>query len=458
MMRRLIPVFSLLAIAGVAVAFPEATRDDAEYARKKFEVWRQFPEQLAKLRQAAETFAALPPARQEQIEQLDLDLAKEPSAVQAHLQNVADRYADWLAQRSEKDRERIRQAPDKAARLAIVRELREADWLRQQPKALQNAIAARPVDARPAALAKARDDDRQRQSEWAVARAFWDDMAKNKPLPTKLADFETPVQNYVNDILLRLLSKDDRERLARAEGQWPLYPQTLVELADSHPPALPSPDGPRLVADLPKSVRDSLTKKGLGAIKEKVIEKRLRSYEGRYPDFAKKLTSLASENNWIMPQEWWAYNFNNLSPTMQDFIKKKLEPLLEKKESRELFNAEGTWPDYPETIQRLARIHNLRIPWHTLPGNRERWDNYRSHRPPIAPGFPELPRYKLRDFVFFDLDDVERVKFKNEIERSRPRNDNDAWAYLVELYFQRYPSELTRLRQADREALGRIGP
>src|SRR5262249_27223151 len=47
----------------------------------------------------------------------------------------------------------------------------------------------------------------------------------------------------------------EKERLARAEGHWPLYPVTLVELADKHPLALPSQHGPAKLAELPVAVQ-----------------------------------------------------------------------------------------------------------------------------------------------------------------------------------------------------------
>jgi hypothetical protein len=449
MLRRLSSLFAVFALVGSIGAWPEPTSDEFGYGLKKFEVWRQYPDQLAKLRQAGREYASLSAGRREQLEKLDRDLASETSATQAKLHDILDRYADWLKRLPEKDRERIRDAPDKAARLAIVKDLREREWLLQQPKAIRDAIDAIPAEARPAAIVKARAEDRQRHAEWIVARRFWDDIAKSKPLPSKLADFEDPVRVFVNDVLWRNLNKDERERLAKAEGQWPLYPQTLVELADNHPPALPAADGPRAFADLPKAVRDSI-------INKKIVLpiKSLRLFEGRYPEFAMKLTGLASEKKVILPLEWWVYNFNGLNPPMQDFLKKKMEPLLDRKELRRLVEAEGKWPEYPETIEKLALAHNLRAPWFTLPGNHERWDAYRFGRQPTVPGYPELPKYKLRDFAFFDLDDLDRVKFKNEIDRARAKSDAEAWAYLVDLYFQRYPSELARLRQNDRERLG----
>lgn len=438
--------------AGLGGLLGALSPDELATARKKFEIWRQYPEQLEKFRLAAESFANLPVERQRQLEQIDLDLANEPSASQARLHDALDRYSEWLNRLPPADRDRVRQASDSTSRLAIIRELRDNDWLARQPKATRDAISKAPENERGDLVARARAEERRRLEEWSIARRFWDDLARNRPLPVKLADFDVPTQTFVTDVLMRILSKDEREQLVRAEGKWPLYPRTLVELADRHPPALRSSAGPSSMAELPKIVRDSLGKKAIATLKEKVIEKRMRAFEGRYPEFAMKLTSLASENNWVMPVEWWPYNFHGLTLPMQDFLKKKLEPLLDRKEARLLVDAEGKWPEYPETIQKLAQSHNLEVPWFTLPGSRERWDVYRAGPRPTVPGYPELPKYKLRDFVSFDLDEFDRMKFKNEIERARGKSD-ECWSYLVDLYFQTYPGELARLRQIDREKL-----
>jgi hypothetical protein len=454
MRHLLIPVvFGLLG----AVAAPEPSPLELEYARKKLAAIRPYPDELARIREAAEKLDALPPERQTQLRQLDHDLHQQPSAAQARLQDVLDRYNEWFAHLDPKDQDRIRQAPDRQARLAVIRQIRQGEWLITQPKALRDKLIAFDAPARDAAISKAWREERQRQAEWAVARRFWDDMAKNKPLPAKLDDFDNPTKTYITEVLYRLLSKDEKDRLTKVEGQWPQYPQTLVEFADRHPPALPSENAPRTFAELPKPIRDILSKKAL----KSQAEKRLRPFEGRFPDFAIHLAKYVretkdSKDSASWPYEWWAYGYNALSAPMQEFVKKKLvEPLLDRKEYRMLLEAEGVgWPDYPETIQKLADLHHLQVPWYTLPGGRERWDAYRAGKPPIAPGYPELPRYKLQNFVFLDLDDTDRKKLQNEILRTRARGDGEAWGSIVESYFQRYPSELSRLRAIDRAKAG----
>ena len=441
-------LIGLLGAAGVS----ELSSEELEYARKKFAVLREYPDELSRLRQAAERFESLPAERQTQLRHLDHELNNQPSAVQARLHDALDRYQEWLEHLDPKDRERVRAAPDKNARLLIIRQLRQQEWIARQPQVFRDAVAKLPEAARAERVAKAWHDERKRQPEWTVARRFWKDMAENKPLPTKPDDLDAGTRTYVTDVLTRVLSAEERERLTKSEGQWPLYPQTLVELADKHPPALPSENAPRSYAELPKPVQVGFGKKGI--LKPAIIEKRLKPYEGRPLEFANQFSKLARESNVTLPFEWWVSSFNGLSQGMQEFVKKKLvEPLLDRKEWRMLIDAEGKWPEYPETIQKLADAHNLPVPWFTLPGGRERWDPYRAGRTPTAPGYPEVPKYKLRGFVFLDLDDTDRKKLKNELDRARSR-DGEAWGSIVEAFFQHYPSELSRLRSLDRARAG----
>jgi hypothetical protein len=65
---------------------------------------------------------------------------------------------------------------------------------------------------------------------------------------------------------------------------------------------------------------------------------------------------------------------------MQEFVDKKLIAAMDNDDKLRLIRAEGKWPEYPTAIQEIAKKHNLDVPWHTLPGPRERWDRYRLTR------------------------------------------------------------------------------
>jgi hypothetical protein len=437
----------LVGFLAVSWAVAEPPQDDVDYGQRKIKALRNRPDELARLRQEAERFDEMTAERQAQLRQLDRDLHKLPSAVQARLENTLDRYIEWLERLDAKDRERIQKAADGKARLAVIRELRQGEWIARQPKAFRDALAKLDGPNRAAYLANGLREDRKRQTEWAVAHRFRKELAENKPLPTRPDELDNATRVYANEFLVRLLSKDELDRLRKAEGQWPLYPKTLVELADRHPPALPSKTAPRSYAELPRPVQNAFGKKGPGKIAN--IGVKLKPFEGRFPEFAVQFTKYAGENNVVLPAEWWPATLKGLMPPMQEFVERKLTPILNPKERRELIEAETKWPEYPLAIKKLAEAHDLSPPWHVLPAN-DRWDAYRPGKPPTVAGYPEVPKYKLRDFVNLDLDDTDRHELKNKLEGNQAKGDASPWTFVVQSYFQHYPSELARLRAIDR--------
>ncbi|MCI0377782.1 MAG: hypothetical protein L0215_09260 [Gemmataceae bacterium] len=361
-----------VAVAG-GMLRAQQTPQELEQNRKKLMQWRGQPEKIQKLRKEAQVFFALPEEKRDRFQKLDQELHAQSPAAQARMADVLERYADWLERQDEKTRKRIKEAPDKTSRLALIKELRDEEWIKQQPKAVREQYAQLNAKEKAELLQKLRLEDRQRRLDWQIASRFWKELESRQPLPARLNDFPGDVQNFVNDYLRPRLSKADKERLDKAQGQWPLFPVTLVELADKNPPALPGLDGPREFGHLPQEVQKKLKPKVLTPPK-------LKKAEGNWPGFGTAVSQLASERNVVLPHELWPYNFKCLHPQTQDFVKKRLEPLLTPNQTLQLVRAEETakWPDYPNTILELARLHNLTVPWHTLPGSRERWDNYRN--------------------------------------------------------------------------------
>jgi hypothetical protein len=329
-------------------------------------------EKARTLRRDMQAFLALTPERREELIQLDQDLAREDPARRNHLLAVAQRYREWFDRLDEKDRKKIREAPDKNTRLEIIKDLREQEWLRFQPKSYRDQVAALDGQERADFLKKIRKEEQDRHQDWLIATRFWNELtSKNFQPPARTSELPREIQEYVNEYLKPMLSKAEKERLTQAEGQWPLYPQTLVELADRHPPALPGPEGPKTFNELPTEVQKRLKTK-MGPLKS------LKLNEGRWPDFAIVLADFAARNKQSpFPHELWPTTEKGLSPPMVEFLNNQLRPVLTPDEIRKLANAEGKWPEYPETIQELARNHKLPPPWLTLPGPRERWDNYR---------------------------------------------------------------------------------
>src|SRR5207253_1090487 len=112
------------------LALSEPTAEELEQNRRKLQEWRRHPEQIQQLRKEAQAFFALPDEQQNKIISLDHDLHEESSAHQARLHNVLGRYVEWLDKLDDKDRQRIKDAPDKKARLAVIKELRDQEWMK----------------------------------------------------------------------------------------------------------------------------------------------------------------------------------------------------------------------------------------------------------------------------------------------------------------------------------------
>lgn len=436
----------LLALFAAATtwAVAEPTPEELKQQRSRFEGLRSRPEVLARLRHDSLAFLSLPAERREQIIKLDHDLHEESSKVQTKLWNVVDRYADWLDRLPEKDRQAIKQAADASTRLALIRDLRDREWMSVQPKAIRDEWDKLKGEPRGDFIKKLRLEDRQRRQQWQFASRFWRELEGKQALPMKLEDFSAAVQKYVKEYLSVMISKEEKTRLAAAEGKWPDYPQTLVGIAAKHPSALPWATLPTHVGQLPAPVQARVTDKGKGGLAKPKLVKGLAQFDGQ-PGFAGKVVELGiGAKGQPFEFEFWASSYKALQKPMQEFVEKKLKPVLDQVDGAKLSKVEGSWPHYPLTIKELAEKHNLQPPWLILPEpDKWKWDLYRKPKSTVE-GFPEVPKINLREFALFELDADERDKLKLS------PHDPKSMSRLVEAYYQRNPAELKRLEMVDR--------
>lgn len=393
-MRRLfqsivLPGAALFAMAAADQPAPQAGGDQNKLPAMS-------AEEQARLRRNARYFLTLPSDRRERVVKLDDELHKLSQPRRERLEKVLSRYALWLEQLPAEDRAKVQSAADAKARLEIIRGLRAEQWLKQQPKVVQRDLVKLSAEQRLGRVRQLRDEERSRRFDWTIVRRFWNDISTEKPLPSRLEEFTgrefDDLATYVKDYLHMMLSSEEKARLREAEGKWPLYPRTLVELADAHPLALPGPHGPTHFMELPAEVRKRLSKSNKKDLKELASAMFLRSKEGRWPDFARHVTQHASGRRGkqgkgsIFPFELWPYDKRGLSPRVKQFLEKELRPVLTDEETVRLQKVElaHRWPDFPETIQRLAGKHNLVVPWQSLPGPEEYWDRFRMKPRAIA--------------------------------------------------------------------------
>ena len=359
-----------------AVAQPSA--EELEQQRRRLDALRKQPEQLARLRENLNAFLALPEKRQTAIAKLDHDLHE---AKEKRWWTVLERYADWLEQLRQTDPpayQAIKDAPSADARLALIKNRRDREWMEQRPKALREQWDGLKGEARAEFITKLRQDERQRQAQWVIAKRFWKELEAKQPMPSKLADFPLKVREYVTDYLMPYLTDTEKKKLTDSEGRWPDFPTALVKIASKRPSALP-PDPPRLFAKLPLPVQHRLVDKKGGdkTVFSKKLLKELQQNEA--PNFASKVVAIGlRENKLPFGFEYLAPNYKSLLPPMQEFVDTKLDAALDQAEKRKLTDSMGKWPDYPLTIQQLSQKYQLSPPWHILPEpDRWKWDLYR---------------------------------------------------------------------------------
>jgi hypothetical protein len=263
----------------------------------------------------------------------------------------------------------------------------DREWMELQPKAQREKWEKLRGRAAAEFVAKLRQEEQHKHEQWLIAKRFWKELDNKQYLPSRLADFSDKgkksdkVKRYVDDYLMPILSPQEKKQLADAEGRWPDFPQTLVELASKQPSALwRVKDPPRKFADLPEPVRKRLVEKKdkTGIAFQKKLWNEIKRYEG--PSFASKVVEIARrENKLPFNHEFWASDDKSLLAPMKDFVENKLHPTLDQAEKRKLADSTGYWPEYPLMIQELSQKYSLSPPWLILPDTvRWKWDDYRN--------------------------------------------------------------------------------
>lgn len=359
-MTRLCSLILFAGLGGGLFALPEP--DDIECNREKLAKWQRNPEQWSQLRKNAQLFQSLSAERQKQI--LDLDRTVHDRASANHLHQVMERYLVWMERLDEADRKRIREAPDTAAKLAIIAQLREQEWLKTQPKATREKLSALQGAERHKIFETLRQEERNKQRAWAGAAPFLRELDKS-PLPARLVELPRDAQDFYNDYLKPRVPREEFDRLAKLEGQWPDYLKGLLEIAAKYPPALMTPEGPQSFKELPFEVQKRFRNKAAGKI-EKIFE--AKGGKG-WPEYGIQVADFAYKRNIVLPFELWPTSFASLSAPVQEFVKKKLEPTLSEAELIRLKGQEGRWPEYPNEIAELAKKRNLTVPWLTYGGS-----------------------------------------------------------------------------------------
>jgi hypothetical protein len=104
----------------------------------------------------------------------------------------------------------------------------------------------------------------------------------------------------------------------------------------------------------------------------------------------------------------------------------------------------GLWPEYPRTLVKLAREHNLVIPGMMLPGPREMWDRFRTASMNDE-AVPAVPQEKLLELAE-ELSPQERLAL--QLSPAEPRKSRER---LQEEWKRRHPREWQQMIQVERQ-------
>ena len=441
---RVLLITAFAAAAPVLCYSEQPTSDEAEANARLLERWRSDPEHYARLQSDFRAFTQLPAEKQERLRQLDQELHNTDSITQKRLWSVMERYTAWYDHLSEADQRKIDQATDRHARLLIVKQYRENQWLARQPQKVRDDLGKLAPDKRGEEITKQRRDERQRLTAWMRAMHVGKATTPAQPTkPVRASDFPSDTTQFINEVLKPQLTATEREHLKALEGKWPYYARMVLELSDKdeYQSKLPGPStGPAIFERLPGEY------KTLFENKSDNLPQAVRRKATHWPEYAIAVTEEARKKNTTLPPEKQVKlplgpaQPKDFAALVKQFLETTLPAQLTEKEKKELKEAEGRWPEYPQKVLELATKHKLDVPMMRMP-NAAEW------RQKVEEALPEVPDRVLHDFALNDLTADERTKLELSVTDPTSRDR------LVQEYFKKNPNERKRLERLDRQML-----
>jgi hypothetical protein len=362
-----------------------------------------------------------------------------------------ERYTSWLEKLPDGDRNWIESAPDSLTRLERVKHIRDQQWVKRLPQKVQQELAELPEIERPDRIAKLRLEERRHRLEWFWSSHERDTTALKRARPTRLSEFPPEVGNYYSVALSHVLSKTDREQLRDAEGNWPLYARALAKAMQTPPPKVlgfnDARGWPTKMQELPKEWRSALIAhfrpEGVGAKggQKKAVDpeqkhrntlwRQLTSKADQWPEFAETATHIVRTEKLKVDTQLGPNKPEHFGQAVHMFIKNELLPKLTESQKAELNSKEGKWPEYPELLRELGKLHGLSVPGMARPCPAEFWAS-------MSKLLPDVSDRVLRTFALNDLTPDERGELKLSPDDAASRDR------LVEKYWARHAKDLDR--------------
>lgn len=431
-MRRILLLVIFLSVA----AAPPVDSSDPLQGQHVLDLIRSDPDYHARLRRDLARFNHLSLEQQNRIRQLDREVQEETSGNQARLLRAAERYTSWLERQSPEVRQRIESSPNKEQRLQVIREIRASQWIEQLPRSTKDKIEHTQGEERKKLLERLRADEKKSEQEWQTTFRHWDELTANGA-PDRLDKFPKDVQQFVEETLKPRLNEEEKTRLTRASGTWPLFPRTLVELTDNSAFKLLLPaTGPKSLDDFPEEIRKRISKHKF----EK--KKTFFAAQGQWPEFAIRVSEFARKENIPLPRQFGPCTPAELPKPIADFINNRMmvsDSILTRDDKEHLRKDEGTWPNYPQTLAKQIQKYRLQVPGLVLPGSVDYWDRYRDLDSSMVSDLT------LRFFALEELTPEERGNLDLVLADPTSREK------LQQEYIKRHPEEWQQLKTLDQQ-------
>lgn len=248
MRRAVMSLVLLLAAAGAPLcALAEFGTDQQASNERRLDKIRRDPKEYGRLLEELQKFLALTPERQDALRLLDRGLHDEPKETAARLNRALDRYSWWYEHLPEEDRRRIEQASDSVARLQVIRQIRQAQWVERLPKAVREQLAHLEGEARERRINDLRNEERKRRQQWQARFQQWQQGVQQQQwqrsfrrwYQSRTASGTEPSADALERVLLRLamreLGPEDRARLHLSAGDATSWDRLKQEFIKRHP-------------------------------------------------------------------------------------------------------------------------------------------------------------------------------------------------------------------------------
>jgi hypothetical protein len=375
-------------------------------------------------------FQAMTPEQQDRLRQLDRQLNETDAETRDRLLRVMGEYVAWLARLPEADRQRVVAAASSEERVQAVREIKERQWVESQPPTRLAEWKAATEEQRKRLAERWRQEEQARSDDWAESKHL-EAMERERPMgPRGIDGFREDLNTFVQKRLAPMLTADELKQLQAAEAMRRFniqgYFTTVVKLSDRHPVLVP--DAKFLyLKDLPDDYRKALDN-APDTVAARTEIKNLMALEGK-PEFAANVARLVRLWNAPVKEQLGPANAKQISTAVEEFVAKKLND----DDRARLKKDEGKWPEYVQTLHKIARERKLAVPDLDLPGEPALWEGVRN-RP--APSLPDPPVWALARFAA----EYNQKNPSNRLSLEKPGEREE----LKRKYYEAHPEALRR--------------